>query len=617
MVPLLVALLLCAPAYAAEALVTDRTHPSQVFRETRNFRIFLPPDYGDSAKRYPVIYWFHGYGERHNRPVAKGRNYDSGEDYGGDTIAAFVSKHDVIVVKWDGYNPRAKDEVYPRPYNISPVETHRQFPLYFPELVAYIDANFRTIPDRRRRATAGLSMGGFMSFWIAGKYPDLIGSASNFMGSSEFFVGPRGFDVEYRHEEMRGNYGGVRTRLVTGSRDFIQFYHRGMNAIWRYTQQHHETEDFDFDHGTPGMAKTLEFHMRAFIDPLPQPAEWSHADVYPSFSVWGWEVLSDRRTPGFTWLENVSKTGFRVSVREWLPAGAILPRVKLSIATASLYRPASPQVVTTLRLRDGQTRRTTLKADARGRLHFELDGEEQEVGIGGGGVLALAGYRLEGAEWASVRKPVRARVRIWNKGAAGSPAAPLRWETPNPNVSIPATGARLPALAPGASAEVPLAFTVLDENREIVQLYAVVGAHRWPVEFQLFPDAPPATDYRIADGRTFPVFQKAVEKQEIELGRGNGDGTANRGETLALLLPDGDAYRAAELFSADRCVDLTMRESDVWSSYDHVGASAKYSLAKIRSDCPAGHVIRLIGRVLLPDKPNHRVRYAVFELPVK
>ena len=56
--------------------------------------------------------------------------------------------------------------------------------------------------------------------------PDMISSASNFMGSSEFFIGPQGFPSEYRHDEMADNYDGVRTRLVTGSRDFIRFYHQ-------------------------------------------------------------------------------------------------------------------------------------------------------------------------------------------------------------------------------------------------------------------------------------------------------------------------------------------------------------------------------------------------------
>src|ERR1041384_2042172 len=81
-------LLLSAAAHASEALISDRSHWSEVLREARNFRIFLPGDYGDSTKRYPVIYWFHGYSERHNRPVQdqKNRNYDTGPDYWGDTI---------------------------------------------------------------------------------------------------------------------------------------------------------------------------------------------------------------------------------------------------------------------------------------------------------------------------------------------------------------------------------------------------------------------------------------------------------------------------------------------------------------------------------------------------
>lgn len=42
----------------------DRTHPSKVFGGDRNYRIFLPPAYDDSQKRYPVIYYFHGHSDR-------------------------------------------------------------------------------------------------------------------------------------------------------------------------------------------------------------------------------------------------------------------------------------------------------------------------------------------------------------------------------------------------------------------------------------------------------------------------------------------------------------------------------------------------------------------------
>jgi S-formylglutathione hydrolase FrmB len=603
-------------AFGATAIVLDRTHESQVFHETRHYRIFLPPGYETSGKRYPVVYFFHGWGERYNTGTA-GHNYDQGADYGGDNFASFVGTHDLIVVRWDGYNPRTPGEEYVRPYNIGPVETDRQFPLYFPELVGYIDATYRTIPDREHRGTSGLSMGGFMSSWVAGKYPDLVSSMSNFMGSSEFVVGPRGVPVEYRHEEMHNNYDGLRTRMIMGTDDFIQFYHRRMNLIWDYTQAHHESEIFQADHGTPGIAKTMMFHMQAFADPLPKPAVWNHIDVYPEFSAWGWDVTTDRKEPGFTVLENVSPSGFRSCVREWVPLGRVLAGVQVRITTPSSYRAGQEVTVNLIRLRDGQVRHLREKADSKGRLTVGLDGEEYEAGIGSGPNLALAGFAIEGAAWATDTEPVRVRARFVNKGGHATAAMRLRWETTNADVRLNTATAAIPPLPPGKSAQVPLAFTVQDRAREIVKLFAVGGDMRLPLEIPTFPPAGKTGDFRIADGLSLPVYQRGETVQPLTLGTGNGDGRANAGERIAILLPEGNAYRAAELFTNDACVDLTGRASDGWGDYDHVGASAKISLPLIRGSCTSGHLVRALARVQLPDKPNHKIRYAVIEFQVR
>ncbi len=606
--------------FGATAIILDRTHESQVFDETRHYRIFLPPDYETSGKHYPVVYFFHGWSERYNRCIA-GHNYDQGTDYGGDNFANFVGTHDLIVVRWDGFNPRTSTENYIRPYNIGPVETDRQFPLYFPELVRYIDATYRTIPDREHRGTSGLSMGGFMSSWIAGKYPDLVSSMSNFMGSSEFVVGPRGFPVEYRHEEMHNNYDGMRTRMIMGTDDFIQFYHRRMNLIWDYTQAYHESEIFQSDHGTPGIAKTLTFHMRAFADPLPRPEVWNHIDVYPQFSIWGWDVTTDRKEPGFTVLENVSSSGFRSCVREWVPSGRLLAGVQLNITTSASYPPGEEVKVNLIRLRDGQVQHLREKADSQGRLTIGLDGEEYEVGIGSGPNLALAGFAMAGAAWAADTEPVRVRAHFVNKGDRATVAMRVRWEPADADVRLDNVTATIPRLAPGKSADVPLMFTVQSPTREIVKLFAAPEMPgekvRLRLEIPTFPPAAKAADFRIADGLSLPVYQHGVTVQPVTLGTGNGDGQANAGERIAILLPDGSAYRAAELFSNDTCVDLTRRTSDNWGEYDHVGASAKVSLPLIESGCAPGHVVRALARIQLPDKPNHKIRYAVVEFQVK
>ena len=459
-------------------------------------------------------------------------------------------------------------------------------------------------------------MGGFMSSWVAGKYPDLVSSMSNFMGSSEFVVGPRNYPVEYRHQEMHNNYGAMRTRLIMGSDDFIQFYHRRMNLIWDYTQPYHHSEVFKADHGTPGIAKTMMFHMDAFASPLPKPSVWNHIDVYPEFSVWGWDVQTNRREPGFTVLENVSASGFRSCVREWVPSGRVLAGVAVRITTSSSYGRGEEVPVNFIRLRDGQVHRFRQRADANGRLTLELDGEEYEVGIGSGPNLALAGASIVGAAWATDTEPVRARVRFANKGGQRTAAMQLRWETTNSGVRLGTTTAAIPALLPGRSTEVPLAFTVEDPTREIVKLFAVSDKVQLPLEIPTFPPAARINDFRVADGLLLPVYQEGETIRWLTLGAGNGDGHANAGERIAILLPDGNGFRAAELFTNDNCVDLTKRASDGWGAYDHVGASAKISLPLILATCTPGHVIRALARVQLPDKPNHRIRYAVVEFRV-
>ena len=592
-----------------DADVRDLTHHSAVLGEERNYRVFLPWDYDQaSRKRYPVIYFFHGWSERHNRAPNTGRGYDAGDDYNGDNIARFVGSHDVIVVKWDGSNPRKPGEDYLRPYNIPP-ETHRQFPIYFPELVEHIDATFRTIADRDHRATAGLSMGGFMSFWIAGKYPHLVGSASNFMGSSEFETGPLGSPSEYRHDEMHRNYEGLRTRLVIGTRDFIRWYHRRMNAIWDFTRPHYQHEAFDSEHGTPGMAKTLSFHLDAFRNPLPRPALWHHIDVYPTFDVWGYSVQTDRRQSGFTAIENVTAAGFRSSVREWLPGGALMPAVAVRVTTDARYRPGRSYAITDVNLSTREVRQSRQPADESGRLRFTLGGDLHEIGIAEEArpILVATGWRVVDEPWATAGTPVRLAISILNKGAAEARNVRATVDSPNPGVTFAERVLRLDRLAPGASAEAreALVLTVNDPEREMLKLVVRLQSVDFPLEIPLFRKAAGIPDVTIADGVELPVWERAVTRASRVVGSGNADGVAERGETVALAVRDGEAFRLVEVFASHPCVDVSRRVSDPWGSYDNVGASAKSSRVLVASSCPEGAEIPLFLRYQRPSKPDH------------
>jgi predicted peptidase len=108
--------------HADSVTIVDSRHYSNVFGETRNYRIFLPPGYFDNPqKKYPVIYFLHGWSQRYfGDGGQKFDEFDKGADNKGDNIANFVSTHEVIVVKSDGYNREPGEKYYLRPYNIDP-----------------------------------------------------------------------------------------------------------------------------------------------------------------------------------------------------------------------------------------------------------------------------------------------------------------------------------------------------------------------------------------------------------------------------------------------------------------------------------------------------------------
>jgi hypothetical protein len=95
----------------------------------------------------------------------------------------------------------------------------------------------------------------------------------------------------------------------------------------------------------------------------------------------------------------------------------------------------------------------------------------------------------------------------------------------------------------------------------------------------------------------------------MTFGEGNHDHHAAPGETFAILFPDGEDLRAAELFTNDACVDNTVRGSDTWSEY----VTEHYSLPTIRADCQPGHVIHMLARI---PGPNAAPRYRAIEVPV-
>jgi len=313
---------------------TDTSHFSQVFGHDKFYRLYLPKGYESSGKRYPVIYFFHGWGGRHFKDDNALLNYEG--------IKLLVDKYQVILVMWDGNI----DTTEPRPYNVgyhNDIKFEMQEKDYFPELVSHIDSSYRTLSDRQHRGIIGFSMGGFMSFFLAGKYPDKINAAVSLAGSPEFFVGYPDNHTLYPVRYTFKNLSDVKIRMHNGDSDILYYLNDEVKegAKWEGIKldywKFHGGHMVDKTGETIVFEKAMKFITDAFSEPSECKPGWSHYDLYPAFTVWNYEIKTGKKEPGYLFMKKVDKTGFGFYTRRWLPLGPPLPLDSIFIKTAPLY----------------------------------------------------------------------------------------------------------------------------------------------------------------------------------------------------------------------------------------------------------------------------------------
>jgi S-formylglutathione hydrolase FrmB len=131
----------------------------------RDAFVFLPPDYArEASRRYPVVYALHGY--------SIGAEQWTHEIHVPQTIEGAFAQgaHEMIVVL-----PDSKTAHNGSMYSSS--VTTGDFEQYIShDVVAYVDAHYRTIADRRARGLVGHSMGGYGATRIGMKHADVFGS---------------------------------------------------------------------------------------------------------------------------------------------------------------------------------------------------------------------------------------------------------------------------------------------------------------------------------------------------------------------------------------------------------------------------------------------------------
>lgn len=157
----------------------------------RRLTVYTPAGYETSGKRYPVFYLLHGMGGDENAWSELGRTAQI-----MDNLIAQGKAKPMIVVMTNGNAaleaaPGESSLGFTAPSMNLPKTMEGSFETAFPEVVKFIDKTYRTQANKKGRAIAGLSMGGFHSMHISKQYPDMF----NYVGLFSAAIMP-GKDVK-------------------------------------------------------------------------------------------------------------------------------------------------------------------------------------------------------------------------------------------------------------------------------------------------------------------------------------------------------------------------------------------------------------------------------------
>ena len=156
----------------------------------RQLRLYLPADYQDGARRYPVIYMFDGQ-----------NLFDEATSYAGewgvDEALDRLVREDgfaAIVVGIDHGGALRFNELIPY-FNLQ--FAPNKGAAFVRDLVQgvkpFVDANFRTRPGRADTAVIGSSLGGLAADYAIHAYPQVFGKAGVF--SPSYWVSEQAFDI--------------------------------------------------------------------------------------------------------------------------------------------------------------------------------------------------------------------------------------------------------------------------------------------------------------------------------------------------------------------------------------------------------------------------------------
>lgn len=236
--------------------VKNETFHSASLNRDMHYRIFLPQNYAQPDRRFPVLYLLHGiYG--------KFTDWDT-----QSRLRHYAQNLDLIIVM-----PDAGDSWY---VNSATVVQNRYEDYIVKDLIQEVDGSYHTLAVRESRAIAGVSMGGYGALNFALKHPELFLFAGSISGAinAPTDLGPRQPDFQANLLQVFGPPGSA-TR--TENDIFILLKHADVSRLPYFYLACGESDPF-LPLNQQFAAQLLEEHARYEFRRAPGAHEWKFWD---------------------------------------------------------------------------------------------------------------------------------------------------------------------------------------------------------------------------------------------------------------------------------------------------------------------------------------------------
>ncbi len=182
------------------SMLSEAFEMPQLENRKRKIWLYLPPDYENSQRNYPVLYMHDG------QNLFDDLTSFSGEWQVDETLNALYEEKKLafIVIGIENGGSKRLDEYSPwnsEKYGGGEGDLYVDF--IVETLKPYVDANFRTLTDAKNTGLIGSSLAGLISHYGALKYAEVFGKIGIF--SPSFWLSNSSFDFAKSHSNLKAS----------------------------------------------------------------------------------------------------------------------------------------------------------------------------------------------------------------------------------------------------------------------------------------------------------------------------------------------------------------------------------------------------------------------------